>query len=457
MTLSKGYSRTSRATRRRSDRLHTGTAPRWVCGRGLGVVAGALLWLLCPAYVHAQITFDAASTSTGVSGTTESWSHTVTSSGADRVLVVAVSMRASGTDVSSVTFNGDNLTKVGSVSMTNDTTSQLWILANPDTGTHTIQVTLSASEEMVSGAASFLNVHQTNPVGPYFSASGSGTAPSVAVTGVAADQLVVDALGVRDAPTATVGASQTQRWNGAFASDVRTAGSTESGTGTVTMSWSLSASKSWAIGAVALNPVGSYQTTYGFSDISNPSSTHTAEDGEIDISDADLATGNLGARRDAGITGWANWAEATTAEYNAIDTSADTYYTTADPGIDVNAAHIFEFDITESLSLITQIDVTVEARNKVDSSDLLYVYLWNYATSSYLVGASAPANTTDQVMTFSVTSNPGDYVQASDGQLTVFIANQDTSEYTQVDVVRVVVTSKQATLTGTLADGASED
>ena len=211
-------------------------------------------------------TFDAASTSAGADATTDSWSHTVTSSGANRVLIVGVSYQdaPSSTDVSSVTSNGTNLTKVGTASQSLDVTSQIWRLVNPDTGTHTIQVTLTQAAKQISGAASFLNVHQTTPVGSFFSASGSSTAPSVDVTGVAANELVVDAVGVKTNAAATVGPSQTQRWNAAFSSDTRTAGSTESGTGTVTMSWTLSSAVEWAIGAVALKPAATSPTLSNF-------------------------------------------------------------------------------------------------------------------------------------------------------------------------------------------------
>ena len=108
---------------------------------------------------------------------------------------------------------------------------------------------------MISGAASFTGVHQTTPVGTFFQASGTDDAQSVPVTSVAANELVFDSLAVKGSQTATADPgppAQDERWNANLSSDVRTAGSTEAGTGTVNMDWSLGSSVEWALGAVAL-------------------------------------------------------------------------------------------------------------------------------------------------------------------------------------------------------------
>lgn len=222
---------------------------------GLGI-AVALGWL--SPLAGQAISVDATSTSSGADSSSHTWSHTVTSSGADRLLVVGVSFldAPAATDVTSVTFNGDSLTEVGSVSQSSNCTAQIWRLVNPDTGTHTISVSFNQSAKARCGAVSYLNVNQSTPTGSFFSASGLNSSPSVTVTGVGKDELAIDTLAVKGNPTATVGAGQTQRWNAAFSSDVRTAGSTEPGPtpgGNVTMSWSLSSSIEWALGAVELN------------------------------------------------------------------------------------------------------------------------------------------------------------------------------------------------------------
>ena len=194
----------------------------------------------------------------------------------------------------------------------------------------------------------------------------------------------------------------------------------------------------------------SISSTYDFTGITSPSSSHTAEDGDIDVSDAVIDAGTFGARRNT-ITGWANWGEATTAEYSNLIGSDNLYYQGAAPAVGVNAAMIFEFTVAEDPSCITQIDVNVEAaQSGAPGADDWFVYLWNYSTSSYLVGGSQNG-TTDQVVSFSVISSPADYVQTSDGQLTVFVVNKDTANWIRVDDITVTVNQvATAALSGTL-------
>ena len=87
-----------------------------------------------------------------------------------------------------------------------------------------------------------------------------------------------------------------------------------------------------------------------------------------------------------------------------------------------------------------QVGATSSQGDGYPGSDLLFVYLWDYNTGSYLVGGSMNG-ITDQVVSFSVTANPGDYVQTSDGQMTVFVANEDTSDWIRIDRITVDVTS----------------
>lgn len=124
-------------------------------------------------------------------------------------------------------------------------------------------------------------------------------------------------------------------------------------------------------------------TVYDFSGVTSPSSTHTAEDGEIDVTDTVIADGTFGARRDT-IAGWQNWGEASTGEYGDLVGSDDAYYQSAAPGAGANAAMIFEFTIAETPSTITRIDVLIEGAQGA-AIDAWFVYLWNYTASSYAV------------------------------------------------------------------------
>jgi hypothetical protein len=127
-------------------------------------------------------------------------------------------------------------------------------------------------------------------------------------------------------------------------------------------------------------------TVYDFTGITSPSSSHTAEDGEIDVSDTVIANGTFGARRNT-IAGWSLWGEASTAEYGNLVGSNDLYYQGVDPGSGDNAAMIFEFYITETPADITQIDVQVEGAQGA-AVDAWFAYLWNYSGSTYAVCCS---------------------------------------------------------------------
>jgi hypothetical protein len=208
----------------------------------------------------AGICFDAASSSTPATGISFTWSHTV-GTGGNRILIVGVSIRNSSSQtVSGVTYAGAPLTNIGVRDNGTVVRIEMWGLVNPPSGTANVVVTLSsaADAKTVCGATSWTGVHQTTPLGTFVSATGSTNAPTVNATS-ATTEVVHDTVAAQGTVTATVGAGQTQRWNagtsgGSAASNVRGAGSTEPGAATVTMSYSLSASASWAIGAVSLKP-----------------------------------------------------------------------------------------------------------------------------------------------------------------------------------------------------------
>jgi len=218
-------------------------------------------WLSVPsneASGCAGICFDAASSSTPASASSFTWSHTV-GTGANRILIVGVSIRNSSSQtVTGVTYAGTPLTNIGVKANSTVVRIEMWRLVNPPSGTANVVVTLSAAAKAVCGATSWTGVNQTTPLGTFVSATGSTNTPTVNATS-ATNEVVHDTVAAQGTVTATVGAGQTQRWNavtsgGLTSSNVRGAGSSEPGAATVTMSYSLSASASWAIGAVPLKP-----------------------------------------------------------------------------------------------------------------------------------------------------------------------------------------------------------
>lgn len=207
------------------------------------------------------IAFDAGSSGSG-NGNSLTWAHTV--SGADRFLMVGISIRNdSGQTVSSVTYAGSGLTKIGERnSGVNSVRIETWTLVNPTLGTQNIVVTLAGglSAVAVTGAVSLTGVDQASPIAVAFnSAAATSNAPSVTLLNVPAGSWVIDTLAFRQNETATVSAApnRLERWNLSFSGGpnrVNGAGSTRevAAMGNITMNWTLTGAQDWALGAVAI-------------------------------------------------------------------------------------------------------------------------------------------------------------------------------------------------------------
>jgi hypothetical protein len=206
--------------------------------------------------VNGAIAFDAASSSQADNTSSLTWSHT-TSAGSDRILIVGVSSDQND-PVSTITYNGVNLTKLESEKYGFVNKVELWYLVNPSSGTHNVVVTLSSSSDgLGGGAVTYTGVDQSTPVGTAVKNNGYNLNPTVTVSS-AADELVIDVLCVDDGgATITVGGGQTTRYS-SNPSENLGRGSSEPGAASVTMSWTLSnvgSADHWAIIAVALKPV----------------------------------------------------------------------------------------------------------------------------------------------------------------------------------------------------------
>jgi hypothetical protein len=190
--------------------------------------------------------------------TTVTWTHTTGSSGPNRALIVGVTTYADtplpSNRVTAVRYNGVALTPLGSQrDGGNNSGIEMFLLVNPPTGANTVEVDVIALVDyVVGGSATFYGVNQTTPTGTFASQSGTGTNPTVNVTTVRGD-MVIDTVGTIANGSLTPDTGQTLRWEGSpvFGAFDVGAGSTKPGAqGTTTMSWTLSASQNWAIGAV---------------------------------------------------------------------------------------------------------------------------------------------------------------------------------------------------------------
>jgi hypothetical protein len=197
--------------------------------------------------------------------------HT-TGSGSNRLMLVGVSWSCGTTDrtISSVTFTPDgegsaiDLTHVKTelgYDTSNPRYSAIYSLIDPpisETGTVTVTFSGGVSGGIVGGVINFAGVDQDDPIGALNGANGVGTDPSVQLTGLNGNEYVLDNLFMGSASTSqtvTAGGGQTQQWTGLISSTCA-AGSIKQvmGGSSVTMSWTASASRYWAIVAVAINP-----------------------------------------------------------------------------------------------------------------------------------------------------------------------------------------------------------
>jgi len=180
--------------------------------------------------------------------------HTVNPAGTDTILIVGVTPKGSQT-VSSVTYDSLPLTEIRSDDDGGVVVSSLWYRLSPSTGPNTVEVTLSASEEVVIGAMSFTGVDQVSPIDDDNGDIGNNDTPTVSLVTTECDARIVDVVSTLDGPL-TEGAGQTERWDRNEGSTAG-GGSTEITTtpGSRTMSWTnIGGTKEWAISAAALKP-----------------------------------------------------------------------------------------------------------------------------------------------------------------------------------------------------------
>ncbi|MEK7165653.1 MAG: hypothetical protein AAB874_02500, partial [Patescibacteria group bacterium] len=286
----------------------------------------------CFPSVTGTVTYDNASSSnTNPDSSTLSWSHTTTTS-ANRILIVGVALR-NNTAVSSITYNGTNLTKIRSDFETtfNDARSELWYMVNPDTGTNTVAITAASSTTIEGGAVTYSGVNTADPLINNNGANSAGTIGTTATVNLtsAPGETVVDSVSLQSANTSlTVGGGQTQRVN-----LVGTAGalgmSQEVGADTTTMSWTFTTSDYWTISTVGIRSL-TYAPWSNETGVESVSLTYDSSNGDLyahiikDTSDkaywksTDAATISWSAATDYG------WTTGTLNQISAPETSAGT-------------------------------------------------------------------------------------------------------------------------------------
>ncbi len=219
----------------------------------------------------AQVAFDSTtSVAQRVTGASPTITLAHTSAGANRVLVVGVSINISnntGATVSGVTYQGVALTLSGAHNDAGNTRRvELWYLINPATGSNNVIVTLNlpggtGTLGVVVGATTLTGADQAKPIRTFLAADGTTSLAQLNLPSAYGD-MVIDTLAIGGTQTVTTfGPSQTARWALASSAtpasppDVYGTGSTRAGAPNVPLSEQFSAASNWSVAAVSVQPL----------------------------------------------------------------------------------------------------------------------------------------------------------------------------------------------------------
>lgn len=152
------------------------------------------------------------------------------------------------------TIGGNTLTEITTVQYQDPAAGKLWYRLNVTAGSADISVDYNAVPlASAHGVVTCSGVDQTTPIRASNAAAGTGTTPTVTVTGCLAGDLLI-AFVTRDGSGAfTLGADQDLIAQVASPSEMNAAMSRQAGGGDNVMSWSQS-SDQWTIQAVCLAP-----------------------------------------------------------------------------------------------------------------------------------------------------------------------------------------------------------
>ncbi len=160
-----------------------------------------------------------------------------TTSGLDRLMLVGVSMGFDNHEaVSTITYNGVALTRVGAITHPqSDVRTEIWQLIAPDTGTYNVVITFNKTLSLVAGAGvmTFTGTDQTSPLGTFASQAGSDDHQINVTVPSAAGEMVLGVI-TNEYNTVITDGSQTEQWNLHMLgspSDSNSAGSTEGRSG----------------------------------------------------------------------------------------------------------------------------------------------------------------------------------------------------------------------------------
>lgn len=185
-----------------------------------------------------------------------SWSHTCT--GNNRFLAVDVALLSVGQTVTGITYNGVAMTLIGAQTTVSSVGRvESWGLANPASGTNTIEVTLSGSIASAGCAVSYSGVQQTSPYANFNSAQATNVGAADATVNVTTAETGSWVHGALATDDGNVTAEQTARneVNGAGGSGADQDSNGPVAAGSTETSWTdVAALATWAIGGYELRP-----------------------------------------------------------------------------------------------------------------------------------------------------------------------------------------------------------
>ena len=291
---------------------------------------------------NAAIAIDNTSSDFFNNSSSLSFSHT-TGSGSERFMLVGVSLWNEDLEsVSSVTYGGVSLTRIGSVQNSNDSRVEIWKLLNPSSGSANVVVSFSSwvQKGAGAGAMTFTGVDQINPHDTFRSNTGESGQASISVSSASGDIVFVAVASEEQDDPLDIDAG-TERWNvkvsgnGEFAG----AGGTRNGSNSTTLRWDLDSSDDWAIAGVSINPSAAStplpapRLEYRFDDCSLAAGVTDSVgiyDGTANNTDSTDAESRINRSLNLSATGTSDWVTLPQSSVNSLnDFSISTWIKTS--------------------------------------------------------------------------------------------------------------------------------
>ena len=160
-----------------------------------------------------SIAYDSVGSGNNGDGTSNiTWTHVV-GSGANRFMMIGISIRVVTISALSVTVGGQPATFLRSDVQGTEVRAETWYLISPESGSKTITVTLSGTCKASGGSVSYTGVAQTNPIDNHVGTSYAGVTPSVSLTTTVNNDWIFSNLAVSGAATILAhGSGQVHRY-----------------------------------------------------------------------------------------------------------------------------------------------------------------------------------------------------------------------------------------------------